>query len=235
MTIFFSFWRFILFLSIDHACVPSDVLLGFMHLKKAATSSGLIQGNTFISQLVYRFWGGLWHLCGVCHFSGLAYEICQLERAAKFSFRRAWCLPLVSVCSTAGSLVLQQQVTPRSFFLIGPRASKCISFPISTPSQAKHKPVSCAAIQKAGTPDTHSSPPSQEWSLQGAPGPDCRATPVSAGSLVPSHASSINTPSQGRVTSHSGTPLKAGTSGEPSTPLFPLLPWWETEPEAKLC
>lgn len=170
MTIFFSFWRFILFLSIDRVCVPSDVLLGFMHLKKkAATSSGLIQGNTFISQLVYRCWGGLWNLCGVCHFSGLAYEICQLERAAKFSFRRTWCLPLVSVCSTAGSLVLQQQVTPRSFFLIGPRASKYISFPISTPSQAKHKPVSCAAIQTAGTPDTHSSslprmkPPGGTW------------------------------------------------------------------------
>ena len=110
------------------------------------------------------------------------------------------------------------------FFSSAPRHPKCISFPVSTPSQAKHKPVSSAAIQKAGTPDTHSSSPSQEWSLQGAPGPDCRATPVSAGSLVPSHASSMNTPSQGRVTSYSGTPQKAGTSDEPSTLLFPLRP-----------
>ena len=53
------------------------------------------------------------------------------------------------------------------FFSSAPRHPKYISFPISTPSQAKHKPVSCAATQKAGTPDTHSSPPSQEWSLQG--------------------------------------------------------------------
>lgn len=186
MTIFFSFWRFILFISIDRVCVPSDVLLGFMHLKKKQPPLLASYRETPSSVSLFTdFGGGLWNLCGVCLFSGLAYEICQLERAAKFFFRRAWCLPLVSVYSTAGSLVLQQQVTPRSFFLIGPRASKCISFPISTPSQAKHKPVSCAAIQKAGTPDTHSSPPSQEWSLQGAPGPDCRATPVSAGSLVP--------------------------------------------------
>ncbi|CAM9773456.1 unnamed protein product [Rangifer tarandus platyrhynchus] len=46
----------------------------------------------------------------------------------------------------------------------------------------------------------------------GAPGPDCRATAVLAGSLVPSHASSTNAPSQGRVTSHSDSPQKAGTS-----------------------
>ncbi|CAI9158447.1 unnamed protein product [Rangifer tarandus platyrhynchus] len=47
------------------------------------------------------------------------------------------------------------------FFSSARRHPKYISFPISTPSQAKHKPVSCAAIQKAGTPDTHSPPPSQ--------------------------------------------------------------------------
>ncbi|CAM9770940.1 unnamed protein product [Rangifer tarandus platyrhynchus] len=35
------------------------------------------------------------------------------------------------------------------FFSSAPRHPKYISFPISTPSQAKHKPVSCAAIQKA--------------------------------------------------------------------------------------
>ena len=111
------------------------------------------------------------------------------------------------------------------FFSSAPRHPKYISFPISTPSQAKHKPVSCAATQKAGTPDTHSSPPSQEWSLQGRL--VLTAEPhQSLQALVPNHASSTNTPSQGRGTSHSDSPQKAGTSGEPSTLLFPYCPWW---------
>ena len=136
----------------------------------------------------------------------------------------------MSVCSTAGSLVLQRQVTPLSIFSSAPRHPKYISFPIGTPSQAKHKLVSCVATQKAGTPDTHSSPSLPRMKPPGAPGPDCRATPISAGSLVPNHASSTNTPSQGRGTSHSDSPQKAGTLGEPSTLLFPLLPVMGQQP-----
>ena len=71
-------------------------------------------------------------------------------------------------------------------------------------------------------------PPKNEASR--APGPDRRATPVSAGSLVPNHASSTNTPSQGRGTSHSDSPQKAGTSVEPSSLLFPLLPVMGKQP-----
>ena len=108
------------------------------------------------------------------------------------------------------------------FFSSASRHPKYISFPNSTPSQVKHKPVSCAATSEIW--DTRhplfSSLPRMK--PPGAPGPDRRATPVSAGSLVPNHASSTNTPSQGRGTSHADSPQKAGTSGEPSTPLSPL-------------
>lgn len=54
--------------------------------------------------------------------SGLEYVICQLGRfAIFFPGAHNLLLPLLRVCSTAGSLVLQQEATPLSFVLIGPR------------------------------------------------------------------------------------------------------------------
>lgn len=59
-------------------------------------------------------------------------------------------LPLVSVCNTAGSVVLQQQVVQLHFILIGCQASNVSWFPVRAPSQARKKPVSQAALHKAG-------------------------------------------------------------------------------------
>ena len=130
----------------------------------------------------------------------------------------------MSVCSTAGSLVLQEQVTPLSFFLIGPQATKVYQLPHQHPKSGETQAsLLCSHSESWDTrhPLFSSLP---RMKPPGAPGPDRRATPVSAGSLVPNHASSTNTPSQGRGTSHSDSPQKAGTSGEPSTPLSPLPP-----------
>ena len=134
--------------------------------KKAATSSSVIQGNIFINLLVYRFWGASETFGGYATSLGLRRDLPTKGLPILFQelMVSLWCL----------SAVLQALwcCSPKShhcpFFSLAPRHPKYITFPISTPIQAKHKPVSCVATQKAGKPDTHSSPPSQEWSLQGA-------------------------------------------------------------------
>ena len=133
--------------------------------KKAATSSSVIQGNIFINLLVYRFWGASETFGGYATSLGLRRDLPTKGLPILFQelMVSLWCL----------SAVLQALwcCSPKShhcpFFSLAPRHPKYITFPISTPIQAKHKPVSCVATQKAGTPDTHSSPSSQEWSLQG--------------------------------------------------------------------
>lgn len=198
--------------------------------KKAATSSSLIQGNTFISQLVYRFWGASET------FGGYALPwACKWEGCHSFSGAHdlsLWCLSAVLqalwCCSSKSH--------HGPFFSSAPMHPKCISFPVSTPSQTKHKPVSCAAIQKAGTPDTHSSPPSQKWSLQGVRGPHCK-----------SHTSlcrfSGAKPCQFHQDSESGESNQSLRHPSKSwnfrwtfhSPLSPTPHDGETEPGAKLC
>ena len=136
----------------------------------------------------------------------------------------------MSVCSTAGSLVLQQLVTPLSFFLIGPQASKVYQLPHQHPKSGETQTgLLCghAEIWDTRHPFFSSLP---RMKPPGASGPDRRATPVPAGFLVPNHASSTNTLSEGRGTSHSDSPQKTGTSGEPSILLFPLLPVMGKQP-----
>lgn len=76
---------------------------------------------------------------------------------SSFSGAHNLLLPLVSVCNTAGSVVFPQQVVQLHFILIGCQASKVSWFPVRAPSQARKKPVSQAALHKAGWM-LHSSP-----------------------------------------------------------------------------
>ena len=129
--LFFSFLFFFFFefvsgvlscFSMVHVCVPSDVLLGFMHLKKKQPPLVVSYRETSSSICSFIDSGGPLKPLGGMPLLGLRVRFTN-QRVAD-SFSGAHDLPLVSVCSTAGSLVLQQQVTPLSFFLISPQASK---------------------------------------------------------------------------------------------------------------
>ena len=180
-------------------CVPPDFLLGFMHLKKQPPLLASYRGAPSMSSCIDA--GVLWNLlvglqilwACVCDLS--TREGCQHFFQELITSPSFWCLSAV-----LRVLCCYSRKPPHCpFFSLALRQPEYIS----TPSQAKHKPVTCAAIQKAGTPDARSTllPPSQGWSFElGTVSWLCRATPASdgmAGSLVPNRASSISTPSRG--------------------------------------
>lgn len=187
--------------------------------KKAATSSSLIQGNTFISQLVYRFWGASETFGGYALPWACKWEGCQiLFQALRISPSGVF----LQYCRLFGAAAASHTTV---LFSHQPPRIQSVSASLSAPQVRRNTNQSLVQPFRKLEHQTLTLllPPKNEAS-RGYVGLTARATPVSAGSLVPSHASSIKTLSQGRVTSHSGTPQKAGTSGEPSTLLFPLLP-----------
>ena len=151
-----------------------------MHLKKKQPPLVVSYRETSSSICSFIDSGGPLKPLGGMPLLGLRVRFTN-QRVAD-SFSGAHDLPLVSVCSTAGSLVLQQQVTPLSFFLIGPQASKVYQLPHQHPKSGETQAsLLCGHSESWDTrhPLFSSLP---RMKPPGAPGPDRRATPVSAGS-----------------------------------------------------